>query len=247
MAIKVTIYNEYVHERNEPSIAKIYPEGIHTALKNGLACDDFEIRTATLDMPENGLSEEVLNDTDVLIWWGHVAHGAVLPEVVNRVVQRVNDGMGFIALHSAHHSLPFTRLTGCTCNLQWREVGEKCRVWAVNPNHPICKDVPHNFLVEHEEMYGEPFVIPEPDETVFISWYEGGNVFRSGVTYHRGAGKIFYFQNGHEAYPNYYDKNVLQVIKNAVHWAYNPNKVVMDCWQQVVPAEKIEGYDPSKA
>ena len=198
-------------------------------------------------MPENGLSEDVLNDTDVLIWWGHVAHGAVLPEVVNRVVQRVNDGMGFIALHSAHHSLPFTRLTGCTCNLQWREVGEKCRVWAVTPNHPICKDVPHNFLVEHEEMYGEPFVIPEPDETVFISWYEGGNVFRSGVTYHRGAGKIFYFQNGHEAYPNYYDKNVLQVIKNAVHCAYNPNKVVMDCWQQVVPAEKIEGYDPSKA
>ena len=130
---------------------------------------------------------------------------------------------------------------------EWDEVGEKCRVWAVNPNHPICKDVPHNFLVEHEEMYGEPFVIPEPDETVFISWYEGGNVFRSGVTYHRGAGKIFYFQNGHEAYPNYYDKNVLQVIKNAVHWAYNPNKVVMDCWQQVVPAEKIEGYDPSKA
>lgn len=216
--IKVTVWHEYAHEKIDENVRKIYPDGMHIAIKNFLK-DDFEVRTATLDDEECGLTKEVLDNTDVLIWWGHMAHGKVPDEVVDRVYDAVLSGMGLIVLHSGHHSKIFKKLMGTPCNLSWREDGDMERIWVVNPAHPIAKGLDSYFEIEHEEMYGEPFRIPEPDETVFIGWYEGGEVFRSGVTYHRGNGKIFYFQPGHESYPTYYNKNVQTVIKNAVNWA----------------------------
>ncbi len=233
MAINVTIWNENVHEKVEPIVANIHPEGLHGTLKNLIACDDFAITTATLDMPEQGLPADVLNKTDVLIWWGHAAHGAVEDSLVERIYDRVNAGMGLIVLHSGHHSKIFRRMTGTTCNLKWREAGESCRIWTVIPTHPIARGIPESFKLEHEEMYGEPFVIPNPDEVVFMSWFQGGNVFRSGVTYYRGNGRIFYFQPGHETYRSYYDENVGKVISNAVRWAYNPNAFDTPCvWEK---------------
>ena len=216
--IKVTVWHEYAHEKIDENVRKIYPDGMHIAIKNFLK-DDFEVRTATLDDEECGLTKEVLDNTDVLIWWGHMAHGKVPDDVVDRVYDAVLSGMGLIVLHSGHHSKIFKKLMGTPCNLSWREDGDMERIWVVNPAHPIAKGLDSYFEIEHEEMYGEPFRIPEPDETVFIGWYEGGEVFRSGVTYHRGNGKIFYFQPGHESYPTYYNKNVQIVIKNAVNWA----------------------------
>ena len=216
--IKVTVWHEYAHEKIDENVRKIYPDGMHIAIKNFLK-DDFEVRTATLDDEECGLTKEVLDNTDVLIWWGHMAHGKVPDDVVDRVYDAVLSGMGLIVLHSGHHSKIFKKLMGTPCNLSWRDDGDMERIWVVNPAHPIAKGLDSYFEIEHEEMYGEPFRIPEPDETVFIGWYEGGEVFRSGVTYHRGNGKIFYFQPGHESYPTYYNKNVQTVIKNAVNWA----------------------------
>lgn len=216
--IKVTVWHEYAHEIIDENVRKIYPDGMHIAIKNFLN-DDFEVRTATLDDEECGLTKEVLDNTDVLIWWGHMAHGKVPDDVVDRVYDAVLSGMGLIVLHSGHHSKIFKKLMGTPCNLSWREDGDMERIWVVNPAHPIAKGLDSYFEIEHEEMYGEPFRIPEPDETVFMGWYEGGEVFRSGVTYHRGNGKIFYFQPGHESYPTYYNKNVQTVIKNAVNWA----------------------------
>lgn len=216
--IKVTVWHEYAHEKIDENVRKIYPDGMHIAIKNFLK-DDFEVRTATLDDEECGLTKEVLDNTDVLIWWGHMDHGKVPDDVVDRVYDAVLSGMGLIVLHSGHHSKIFKKLMGTPCNLSWREDGDMERIWVVNPAHPIAKGLDSYFEIEHEEMYGEPFRIPEPDETVFIGWYEGGEVFRSGVTYHRGNGKIFYFQPGHESYPTYYNKNVQIVIKNAVNWA----------------------------
>ena len=216
--IKVTVWHEYAHEKIYENVRKIYPDGMHIAIKNFLK-DDFEVKTATLDDEECGLTKEVLDNTDVLIWWGHMAHGKVPDEVVDRVYDAVLSGMGLIVLHSGHHSKIFKKLMGTPCNLCWRDDGDMERIWVVNPAHPIAKGLDSYFEIEHEEMYGEPFRIPEPDETVFMGWYEGGEVFRSGVTYHRGNGKIFYFQPGHESYPTYYNKNVQTVIKNAVNWA----------------------------
>lgn len=216
--IKVTVWHEYAHEKIDENVRKIYPDGMHIAIKNFLK-DDFEVRTATLDDEECGLTKEVLDNTDVLIWWGHMDHGKVPDDVVDRVYDAVLSGMGLIVLHSGHHSKIFKKLMGTPCNLSWRDDGDMERIWVVNPAHPIAKGLDSYFEIEHEEMYGEPFRIPEPDETVFIGWYEGGEVFRSGVTYHRGNGKIFYFQPGHESYPTYYNKNVQTVIKNAVNWA----------------------------
>ncbi|MBQ8175421.1 MAG: ThuA domain-containing protein [Oscillospiraceae bacterium] len=217
--IRVTIWNEYLHEVNQPEVAAIYPDGIHGCIKASLEANpEITVKTATLAMDNHGLTDEILNETDVLIWWGHMAHDKVSDETAQLVQKHVLAGMGLIALHSAHHSKPMKLLMGTTLNLKWRH-GDRERVWCINPSHPIAKGVPEQFVLEKEEMYGEPFDIPEPDETVFMGWFAGGEVFRSGVTFRRGKGKIFYFQPGHEEYPVYHDKNVKRVIENAVFWA----------------------------
>lgn len=218
--IHVTVWNEFRHEKVDEEVQKMYPEGIHGQLKSFLQ-DDFIVQVATLDEEEHGLSDKVLAETDVLIWWGHMAHDEVQDEIVDRVYKRVLEGMGLIVLHSGHFSKIFKKLMGTSCDLKWREANEKCRIWTVDPSHPIVEGLGEYIELEQEEMYGEYFDIPTPDELVFISWYQGGEVFRSGCTYRRGNGKIFYFQPGHETYPTYYHKDIQRVIKNAVHWC-NP-------------------------
>ena len=218
--INVTVWSEYRHEKRNPKVAEIYPEGIHGAIAAGLREQPgFNVRTATLDEPEHGLTEEVLASTNVLTWWGHMAHGEVSDEVVDRVQKRVLDGMGLIVLHSGHFSKIFTRLMGTTCNLKWREANEKERLWVVQQGHPIVEGLGEYFEIEHEEMYGELFDIPEPDTLVLVSWFPCGEVFRSGCCFYRGSGKIFYFRPGHELHPTYYHPQVRQVIANGVRWA----------------------------
>jgi trehalose utilization protein len=221
--LRVTVWNEFVHERAKPFVQKLYPDGIHAVLADALREQlgtDVEVRTATLDEPEHGLTEEVLGQTDVLTWWGHTAHDRVNDAIVDRVQRRVLEGMGLIALHSAHASKIFTRLMGTGCMLRWREAGERERLWVVAPSHPIASGLTHEYFeLARTEMYGEFFDIPQPEELIFISWFEGGEVFRSGCTFRRGRGRIFYFRPGHETYPIYYDSNVRRVIGNAVRWA----------------------------
>jgi trehalose utilization protein len=217
--VRVTIWNEFIHERTDPKIASVYPHGIHHTIAQGIGEYGFQIRTATLEQPEHGLTEEVLKATDVLIWWGHLAHDKVSDEVVTRIQRRVLQGMGLIVLHSGHRSKIFQRLMGTSCDLKWREDAKRELLWVVNPAHPITQGIGEYIDLKPEEMYGEFFDIPAPEELVFISWFEGGEVFRSGCAYTRGLGKIFYFRPGHEAYPTYYHKQVLRVIANSVRWA----------------------------
>lgn len=217
--IKVTIWNEFRHERNNPEVTKVYPDGIHEAIRNGLIPFDFDLSTATLDEPQHGLTEDVLKETDVLIWWGHQAHDEVDDAIVEQVQERVLQGMGLIVLHSGHYSKIFKKLMGTSCALKWREADEKERLWIVKPTHPITTGLPEYIELDKEEMYGEFFDIPDPDELVLVSWFEGGEVFRSGVTYSRGQGKIFYFRPGHETYPTYYRDEIIRIIANAIHWA----------------------------
>ena len=239
-SIKVTIWNEYRHEKKDSNVAKVYPEGIHGAIATYLEKQqDLDVRTATQDEPEHGLTDDVLAHTDVLIWWGHTAHEEVSDVVVERVYQRTLDGMGLIALHSGHFSKIFKKLMGTTCNLKWREIGEKERLWVVEPGHPIARGIGPYIEIKAAEMYGERFDVPEPDTLVFISWFEGGEVFRSGLCYHRGKGKIFYFRPGHEEYPIFYQDEVLKVISNAVRWAA-PVDGPRITFGNVKPLEKIE-------
>lgn len=218
--IRVTVWGENVHEQKHKVVRDIYPKGMHRCIADGLAeSSGFSVRCATLQEPEHGLTEEVLEKTDVLTWWGHAAHGEVADAVVDRVHKRVLEGMGLIALHSAHYSKIFKRLMGTTCSLTWREAGEKERLWVCNPGHPIAQGIDRFFEIPNTEMYGEPFAIPTPDEEIFISWFAGGEVFRSGCTWKRGNGKIFYFRPGHETYPIYHHATVKLVLKNAVRWA----------------------------
>lgn len=229
MKINALVWGENVHEQKSQVVAELYPNGMHSCIADSLNKDaTISATTATLQDPEHGLSEARLAETDVLLWWGHAAHGDVDDAVVERVVERVWSGMGLILLHSSHFAKPFKRLMGTPCGLTWREAGERERLWVTSPNHPIAKGLPAHFELENEEMYGEPFSVPEPLETVFISWFQGGEVFRSGLTYRRGAGNIFYFRPGHETYPTYYDNHVQTVLKNAVHWAYNPQERLTD-------------------
>jgi trehalose utilization protein len=225
MTIRALVWNENVHERNNPVVAENYPLGIHGQVAALLSVDgSIAASTATLQEAEHGLTESRLEKTDVLLWWGHAAHGEVRDEIVERVARAVWQGMGIIVLHSGHFSKIFKRLLGTPCALHWREAGERERLWVVNPGHPIARGLPRYFELEYEEMYGEPFSVPEPLETVFVSWFQGGEVFRSGITYQRGAGRIFYFRPGHETYPTYHDETVGQVLRNAVHWAYSAER-----------------------
>ena len=234
--IKVTVWNEFRHERGNEQVREIYPDGIHEYIKSFLDTEeDMEVRTAYLDMPECGLTDEVLKDTDVLLWWGHVAHKEVPDEVVSRVYDEVMNGMGLIVLHSGHHSKIFKKLMGTTCNLAWR-TDDRERLWCCAPGHPIARGIPAQFEIPVEEMYGEPFVIPNPEEVVFMGWFEGGEVFRSGCTFKRGNGKIFYFQPGHESNPTFHMKEVQQIIKNSIRWAYSGFRMEVPCPYQ----ERIE-------
>lgn len=218
--IRTLVWGENVHEQSNEIVASIYPDGMHNCIADALNEDTaITATTATLQDPEHGLTEARLAQTDVLTWWGHAAHGDVEDHIVERVAEQVWSGMGLICLHSAHFSKIFKRLMGTPCALTWREAGERERIWVTAPNHPITKGLPQSFELEHEEMYGEPFSIPEPMETIMIGWFQGGEVFRSGATFKRGAGRIFYFQPGHETYPTYHDPNIQKVIRNAVHWA----------------------------
>ncbi len=220
MIMNVTVWNEYRHEISSETVAAVYPNGIHGAIAEGLQEQpDLVVRTATLDEPEHGLTQDVLDSTDVLVWWGHKAHDEVAEDIVDRVQKRVLDGMGLIVLHSGHHSKIFKRLMGTTANLKWREATDKERIWVLQPGHPIVDGIGEYIELPQEEMYGEFFDIPQPDELIMMSWFSGGEVFRSGCCFYRGRGKIFYFRPGHESYPTFFNPEIRKVIANGVRWA----------------------------
>ncbi|WP_367996639.1 ThuA domain-containing protein [Haloferax volcanii] len=239
MPTRVTVWNENVHEREEPAVAERYPTGIHGTIAAHLEGPDREVRTATLQEPEHGLDEVTLDATDVLVWWSHCANDEVTDAVAERVVDRVHEGMGFIPLHSGKNSKPFTRLMGTTCNIKYRHGGERERVWVADPGHPIADGLDEQFVIPATETYGEPYDIPKPDRTVFISWFEGGDVFRSGVCYRRGRGRIFAFRPGHEEYPIFHQDEVKRVIDNAVEWA-TPTEGASVRWGKTDPLEHVE-------
>jgi trehalose utilization protein len=237
---RVTVWTERRQDRSDERVRAVYPEGIDAAIADGLRGAGFETSVAHLDEPDQGLSDDVLAATEVLTWWGHVAHGLVTDETVDRVQRRVLDGMGLIVLHSGHHSKIFKRLMGTTANLNWREAGERERLWVVDRSHPIAEGLGASFLLEHEEMYGEPFDVPAPDRLVLVSWFQGGEVFRSGCCYERGRGRIFYFRPGHETHPTYFDANVRRVIGNAARWAAEPRGEAL-VYAPATPFEALPG------
>ncbi|MWG33477.1 ThuA domain-containing protein [Halomarina oriensis] len=244
MPSTVTVWNEFVHERDDEAVAELYPDGIHRTIADALDEHGFETRTATLGEEEHGLPESVLADTDVLVWWGHIAHDAVDDRVVERVADHVRGGMGILFLHSATLSKPFRALLGTTGSLFWREADERERLWVTDPGHPIAAGLDDCLELPETEMYGEPFDVPTPESVVFTSWFEGGEVFRSGCCWRRGRGRVFFFRPGHETHPIYHDSTVQQVLANAVEWATpvsderRPPSV-----RNVEPREDIEGNE----
>lgn len=218
--IRVLVWNEFVHEKREGAAKRIYPDGIHCCIRDFLRTnEDFDVRTATFQDENIGLSDELLENTDVLLWWGHLRHKEVPDEWVEKIVKRVNEGMGFIALHSAHHSKIFKTLMGTQCNLQWRISDDHERLWNIAPNHPVMKGIPEYFELDGEETYGERFDIPAPQEILMLGWFSGGEVIRSVCTFTRGVGRILYIQPGHEEYPSFKNPYVQRLISNGIYWA----------------------------
>ncbi len=228
--LRVLVWGEFRHEKKNPKVSAIYPDGMHETIAAGLRKGEgLDVKTAWLDQPEHGLGGSVLEETDVLVWWGHMAHGDVSDEVAAKVKERVLEGMGLIVLHSGHYSKVFKLLMGTTCSLKWRESTDKERLWNIAPHHPITQGIGDYFEIPAEEMYGEPFGIPAPDELIFISWFTGGEVFRSGATWQRGNGRVFYFRPGHETYPSYHQPEVQKVIANSVRWARPTVRIPDSC------------------
>jgi trehalose utilization protein len=221
--IRITVWNEFIHEKTKPEVQRHYPDGLHRTIADTLVRQlgvQAVVRTATLDEPEHGLTAAVHAATDVLFWWGHAAHERVSDAVVDRLHRRVLEGMGLVVLHSGHESKLFRRLMGTSCMLRWRDAGERERLWIIEPGHPLVEGLAgESFELPQSEMYGEQFDIPAPDELVLISWFAGGEVFRSGCTFRRGKGKIVYFSPGHETFPIYHDPNVQRILANAARWA----------------------------
>ncbi len=225
--MKITVWNEFAHEKTDDAVKAIYPDGIHECIAKFLREAGFDVTTATLDMPEHGLTDEVLDNTDVLFWWGHMRHEKVSDAVVQKVYDRVMKGMGLVALHSAHASKIFSKLMGTSSwDLKWRESGDTEIMWVTSPGHPIAQGIGDRLVIPHEETYGEHFIIPEPDELVFVSWFSGGEVFRSGCCFKRGNGRIFYFRPGHETFPVYHQPEVQKVLINAANWVCPVDKTV---------------------
>ena len=241
--INVTVWNEFRHEKSNESVKKLYPNGMHEVIAATLGKNvDMNLHTATLDEPEHGLTDEVINNTDVLIWWGHVAHDEVKDEIVKKVQKRILEGMGLIVLHSGHFSKIFRTMLGTNCSLKWREVAEKERLWNIEPGHPVTQGIGEFIELPNAEMYGERFDIPTPDKLIFVSWFEGGEVFRSGCCWERGHGRIFYFRPGHETYPIFHNETIMKVLTNAVRWA-NPRVMIKDDCPNVEPLEEISEKD----
>lgn len=216
--MKVIVWSENIHEKHDPRVTELYPGGIHGYIASFLGADgEIDITTATLDDDECGLTDEVLDNTDVLVWWGHAGHHLVPDAVVERVHRHVLGGMGLVVLHSGHNSKIFQKLMGTSCSLKWRDHARE-RIWTIMPSHPIAEGVDETFVLDPEEMYGERFDIPTPDDVIFIGWFRSGEVFRSGCTFTRGNGKIFYFQPGHETNASFKNENVQRIIKNGVKW-----------------------------
>jgi trehalose utilization protein len=241
--LRVVVWGENVHEHKNAKVAAVYPNGMHEAIAAGLKelLPTADISTATLQERDHGLTEQRLAATDVLTWWGHKAHGEVDDKIVDRIQKRVLEGMGLIVLHSGHYSKIFKRLLGTSCSLTWREADERERVWVCNPGHPIARGLDRFFVLPAEETYGEPFGIPTPEEQVFISWFDGGDVFRSGCCWTRGNGRIFYFRPGHETYPTYFNPNVRRVIANAAEWARPRGHWIDSCPNIKQPPESSSG------
>ena len=242
--VRVTIWNEFLHELEDDRVREIYPHGIHHQIAEGIAgFGDFDTRTATLREPDHGLSPAILDETDVLIWWGHAAHDQVADETASMVQQKVLEGMGFIGLHSAHFSKPFKLLMGTNCSLKWREADEKERMWNLQPSHPIMEGIPEYVEVEQAEMYGERFDIPTPDELLMVSWFQGGEVFRSVCTWARGHGKVVYVRPGHETYPIFHQQEILRIVANAAGWARRRVAIPTQQCDNVQPLESVPQAD----
>ena len=238
--IKVTVWNEFRHEKTSEKVQAVYPDGIHAAIAKALTAQGgFDVNTATLDEPEHGLGENVVNETDVLIWWGHKAHAEVSQEIVDRVQKRILEGMGLICLHSAHFSKIFKRMMGTNCSLKWREAGEKERIWNIEPGHPITDGIGEYIELPQTEMYGERFDVPTPDKLIFVSWFQGGEVFRSGCCWQRGHGRIFYFRPGHETYPIFKNPQIVKILANACRWAA-PRIIKQDACPNTGPLEPLK-------
>lgn len=222
---RITIFNEFIHERQDEAVRSIYPEGIHATIRRGIenvlggSDASLSFRYALQDDPGHGLDGDVLEQTDTLIWWAHMGHDGIDDKTADRVQQAVLGGMGLLVLHSAHFSKPFRRLMGTNCSLYWRESDDSERLWNLEPAHPIMVGVPDYIELEREEMYGERFDIPKPDELLMLSWFSGGEVFRSLCTWQRGHGRVVYFRPGHETHPTYHDTHVQRILANASLWA----------------------------
>ncbi|MDE2747367.1 MAG: ThuA domain-containing protein [Chloroflexota bacterium] len=213
-------YSEESAIEETEGVRKIYPDGIHEAIAAPLREQGFSVQTAILDEPEHGLTETALDETDVIIWWGHMVHDKVDDMIAERVYKRIVDGgMGFIALHWGAGSKVFRKLMDATCSVTPLVSGTPERLWVIEPAHPIAHGLEASFLVPQTEIYGEPFDIPAPDTIVFISSWPSGEVCRSGCCFQRGRGRVFFFRPGHETYPIYYQSEVQQVIANSVAWA----------------------------
>jgi trehalose utilization protein len=107
--IRVVIWDE-----RQPAQKSVYPNFLGNHLAEYLRNSErgrgarLQVRSVGIDDPEQGLSSDVLDNCDVLVWWGHQRHGEISADTAKGIVRRITSGqLSLIALHSAHWSRPF--------------------------------------------------------------------------------------------------------------------------------------------
>jgi trehalose utilization protein len=209
----------------------IYPKDINAAIVEGLKADkrfaNDTIIAASLNDPDQGINDELLAKTDVLLWWGHKKHAKVSDELTAKIKQRWMDGkMGFIGLHSAHFAKPNKALMGTACSFScYRTDCTKTKVTVTDKTHPIAAGVPETFTVENGERYGDPYIVPAGYTCVFegLSSLKDGKTDNAKMVFawenvNGSKSRFVYFQLGHETNPIYFDPNVRTIVANATEW-----------------------------
>lgn len=198
----------------------VYPDDIDGALADVLGRQaGLVVSRGRLTDLQAGLSDQVLDASDALVWWGHLRHDAVPDDRALAVVKRVREGrLGFVALYAACGSKPFRQMMSMPCEPgSWREDGRPEFVSIKAPDHPIARGIAP-FTISKTDMFSEPFAVPEPETVVFVSSWQKGETLRSGLTWTIGKGRVAYLRTGPDNYPVLFHPSIRQAIANSVRW-----------------------------
>jgi len=152
--VKVVVWDE-----QQPAQKQAYSSFLGNSVAEHLGAQPgISVRSVNINDPGQGLAGGVLDDCQVLIWWGHVRHAEISAETGRSIVERIKDGkLSLVALHSAHWSTPFVEA-----------MNERTRLDVVGKFHSEGNERLEITFVSPAQRY----MVPKADARVtpYVSW-----------------------------------------------------------------------------